>query len=137
MKNKVSIHDLYNQLKNKAQVEKVKSLEKSIVQLNEHVHSLPQVFADLNENEAAHKLLQKNLKNLYDLFVTMKSNMAGVDDPMFTAKALLTCASCTKGVNNLQGYRADHVNWDGFPFKEPGKRMLKSGMGFARMFNES
>ena len=57
MKNKVSIHDLYNQLKNKAQVEKVKSLERSIVQLNEHVHSLPQVFADLNENEAAHKLL--------------------------------------------------------------------------------
>ena len=63
--------------------------------------------------------------------------MAGVDDPMFTSKALLTCASCTKGVNNLQGYRADHVNWDGFPFKEPGKRMLKSGMGFARMFAES
>ena len=57
MKNKVSIHDLYNQLKNKAQVEKVKSLERSIVQLNEHVQSLPQVFADLNENEAAHKLL--------------------------------------------------------------------------------
>ena len=41
MKNKVSIHDLYNQLKNKAQVEKVKSLERSIVQLNEHVQSLP------------------------------------------------------------------------------------------------
>ena len=39
MKNKVSIHDLYNQLKNKAQVEKVKSLERSIVQLNEHVQS--------------------------------------------------------------------------------------------------
>ena len=37
IKNKVSIHDLYNQLKNKAQVEKVKSLERSIVQLNEHV----------------------------------------------------------------------------------------------------
>jgi hypothetical protein len=77
------------------------------------------------------------LKNLYDLFVTMKSEMAGVDDPMFTAKALLTCASCTKGVANLQGFRADHVNWDGFPFKDPGKRMLKSGMGFAKMFNQS
>jgi hypothetical protein len=124
-------------LKTKAQVEKVKSIEKSVVQINEYVSTLPQIFADHSENEQAHRLLQKNLKNLYDLFVSMKSEMAGVDDPMFTAKAILTCASCTKGVSNLQGYRADHVNWDGFPFKEPGKRMLKSGMGFAKMFNQS
>ena len=66
----------------------------------------------------------------------MKSDMAGGDDPLFTTKSLLNCASCAKGVTNMAGYRADNVNWDGFPQKDPTKRMLKSGMGFSKMFNQ-
>jgi len=81
-------------------------------------------------------LLQKNLKNLYDLFVSMKGEMTGSGDPLFTTKAI-ACASCAKGVANMGGYRAEHVSWDGFPFKDPGKRMLKSGMGFSKMFHQS
>ena len=76
---------------------------------------MPSVYADKIENDVAHQLLQKNLKNLYDLFVAMKGDMAGGDDPLFTTKALLNCASCAKGVTNMNGYRAENVNWDGFP----------------------
>jgi len=50
---------------------------------------MPHMYASKGENEEAHGLLQKNLKNLYDLFVLMKTEVAGMDDPMFTAKSLI------------------------------------------------
>lgn len=67
----------------------------------------------------------------------MKSDIAGGDDPLFTTKSLVNCASCAKGVTNMAGYRADNVNWDTFPERDAGKRMLKSGMGFSKMFNQA
>jgi hypothetical protein len=57
LQNKVSIHDLYIQLKSKAQVEKVKSIEKTVIQINEYISTLPQIFADKHENDQAQKLL--------------------------------------------------------------------------------
>lgn len=135
IRNKVSLHDLYNQLKSKAAAEKVKTLEQNLVSLNDFVNQMPSIYADKIENDVAHQLLQKNMKNLYDLFVAMKSDMAGADDPLFTTKGLLNCASCAKGVTNMSGYRAENVNWDQFPQKDPTKRMLKSGMGFSKMFH--
>ena len=58
------------------------------------------------------------------------------DDPMFTTKGL-QCASCAKGVQNMIGFRADHVNWGNFPFKDAGSRMAKQGQGFSKVFNKS
>ena len=58
------------------------------------------------------------------------------EDPMFMTRGG-NCASCSKGLGKISGYRADHVTHDGFPFKDPTKRMMKSGMGFNKIFNES
>jgi len=77
------------------------------------------------------------LKNLYDLYVAFKSETSGGSDPLFTTKAAVQCASCSKGVLNIGGYRAENTNWGAFPFKDPAKRMLKSGMGFSKMFHQS
>ena len=99
--------------------------------------NLPNILATKHDNDLAHSLLQKNLKNLYDLFCTMKADMAGgADDPLFTTKAL-QCASCTKAVPHMGGFRADHVGWDSMPQRDASKRILKSGMGFAKMFHSS
>jgi len=46
------------------------------------------------------------------------------DDPMFTTKAI-NCASCAKGVQNMLGFRADHINWNNFPFKDAQQRMQR------------
>ena len=35
------------------------------------------------------------------------------------------------------GFRADHVNWGNFPFKDAGSRMAKQGQGFSKVFNKS
>lgn len=103
--------------------------------MTNHVAQLNNVFADKVENEEAHHLLQKNLKNLFNLFVAMKSDIAGQDDPMFTAKPLLNCASCAKGVTNINGFRADNSNWNAMPLRDPASRMLKSGLGFSKIFD--
>ena len=60
------------------------------------INELSVKFADRAENDKAHKLLQKNLKNLYDLFMSLKGE-GNEDDPMFTTKGI-NCASCAKGV---------------------------------------
>jgi len=120
---KVNVQDLYNELLKKADLNGLKALEASLIRLNELINDLANQFADRVENDKAHKLLQKNLKNLYDLFMSLKGD-GTEDDPMFTAKGLF-CASCTKGVQNMVGFRADHAPWNNFPFKEPGMRMSK------------
>ena len=101
----------------KADVNGLKVLEAAQMRLNEIVNSLADQFADRIENDKAHKLLQKNLKNLYDLFMSLKGE-GTEDDPMFTTKGL-NCASCAKGVINMIGFRADHNPWGNFPFKDP------------------
>ena len=116
MNNKVNIQDLYNELLKKADINDLKALEASLIRLNELINDLANQFADRVENDKAHKLLQKNLKNLYDLFMSLKGE-GTEDDPMFTTKGI-NCASCAKGVQNMLGFRADHINWNNFPFKD-------------------
>lgn len=85
--NKVSISDLYNELLKKADINGLKALEASLLRLNDLINDLANQFADRIENDKAHKLLQKNLKNLYDLFMSLKGE-GTEDDPMFTTKGL-------------------------------------------------
>lgn len=135
MNNKVNVQELYNELIKKADINDLKALEASLIRLNELINDLTNQFADRVENEKAHKLLQKNLKNLYELFMSLKGD-GNEDDPMFTTKGL-NCASCAKGVTNMLGFRADHFSWNNFPFKEPSQRMAKMGQGFSKIYNQS
>jgi hypothetical protein len=49
------------------------------------------------------------------------------DDAMFTKKYVgpVDCASCDKGIINLNGMRAEHLNWNRLPFREPNERIAK------------
>ena len=72
LNNKVSVQDLYNEMLKKADINGLKVLEASLIRLNDLINDLANQFADRGENDKAHKLLQKNLKNLYDLFMSLK-----------------------------------------------------------------
>ena len=87
LNNKVNVQDLHNELIKKADINDLKALEASLIRLNVLINDLVNQFADRLENDKAHKLLQKNLKNLYDLFMSLKGE-GNEDDPMFTTKAL-------------------------------------------------
>ena len=71
----------------KADLNGLKALEASLIRLNDMINELANQFADRVENDKAHKLLQKNLKNLYELFMSLKGE-GNEDDPMFSTKGL-------------------------------------------------
>jgi len=63
---------------------------------------------------------------------------------MFTKKYVgpVDCASCEKGIVNLNGLRAENIAWNRLPFREPNERIarvsslylifVKYGQGFSR-----
>lgn len=53
---------------------------------------------------------------------------------MFTKKYVgpVDCASCEKGIVNLCGMRAENVNWNRLPFREPTERIARYGQGFSK-----
>lgn len=54
------------------------------------------------------------------------------DDAMFTKKYVgpVDCASCEKGIVNLCGLRAENVNWNRLPFREPTERIARVSYTF-------
>lgn len=49
------------------------------------------------------------------------------DECMFTKKSVgpVDCASCEKGIVNLNAMRAEHINWNKLPFRELNERIAK------------
>ena len=113
-------------LKLKAQIK----LEESLLdRLNEIVKALTKQFAEKNDTRKALKLLEKNLKNMYDLFMSKNGENGKEDDAMFTKKPLggTSCASCAKDVVDLYGKRVDYQPWGKLPFRDPSERIARVG----------
>jgi len=49
------------------------------------------------------------------------------EDAMFTKKYVgpVDCASCEKGIVNLNGLRAENIAWNRLPFREPNERIAR------------
>ena len=128
---------MQDSLNQKADIETVKALENSLLErLNEIVKALSKQFADKNDTRKALKLLEKNLKNMYDLFMNKGGN-DNEDDAMFTKKPLggTSCASCAKDVVDLYGKRVDYMPWGKLPFRDPSERIARVGQGFSKMLS--
>jgi excinuclease UvrABC nuclease subunit len=131
------IKELQDSLNQKADIDTVKALENSLLErLNEIVKALSKQFADKNDTRKALKLLEKNLKNMYDLFMN-KGGHENEDDAMFTKKPLggTSCASCAKDVVDMYGKRVDYLPWGKLPFRDPSERIARVGQGFSKMLS--
>lgn len=104
--------------------------------LNEIVKALTKQFADKNETKRALKLLERQLKNLYDLFMS-KGGHENEEDAMFSKKPLggLSCASCEKDLVNMYGKRIEFMPWSKLPFRDPSERIARVGQGFSKMLS--
>ena len=90
------------------------NLEKMIMErINEIVKALTKQLADKNDTKKALKLLERQLKNLYDLFLSRAGHNENEDDAMFTKKPLggMSCASCEKDIINMYGKKVDFLPW--------------------------
>jgi hypothetical protein len=97
---------MQDSLNRKADFDALNNLEKMLMaRLDEIVKALSKQFADKNDTKKALKLLERQLKNLYDLFMTRGGAHThdNEDDAMFTKKPLggMSCASCEKDIINL------------------------------------
>ena len=70
--------------------------------LNDVVHGLTKQLADKAETKKNLKMLEKQLKNLLDVFMQKQTN-PDEDNAMFSKKPLggFSCASCEKNILNL------------------------------------
>jgi hypothetical protein len=91
---KLNRDELEPELEKKCDIESINALREGLDELNAFVQSYTDKFADRQQNEREHKLLQKQLRALFDLISTMNEDE---EDPMFTTKGL-RCAACAKGV---------------------------------------
>lgn len=66
--------------------------------MEEMMKNLIKQFADKSDTKKAIKMLEKQMKNLYDLYMNRGSTVphSNEDDAMFTKKPLggMSCASC-------------------------------------------
>lgn len=74
--------------------------------LTELIKAFGKQFADKNDTKKAIKLIERQLKNLYDIVMSRNgetSTNPHEDDAMFTKKPLggMSCASCEKDIINL------------------------------------
>mmetsp|Transcript_23621 Transcript_23621/g.23312 ORF Transcript_23621/g.23312 Transcript_23621/m.23312 type:complete len:284 (-) Transcript_23621:168-1019(-) len=133
------IKEMQDSLNQKVDMEALQNLEKVLMErMNELVKALTKQLADKNDTKKALKLLERQLKNLYDLFMSRgHSHHEHDDDAMFTKKPLggMSCASCEKDIINLQGKKADYLPWNKFPFRDPSERIAKVGQGFSKMLS--
>lgn len=124
------IKDMQDQLNGKADIDALNNLEKMLLErINDIVKALTKQLADKNDTKKALKILERQLKNLYDIFMSKGGEGANEDDAMFTKKPLggMSCASCEKDVINLYGKKADYLPWSRFPFRDPAERIAKVG----------
>ena len=89
--------------------------------------ALTKQLADKNDTKKAIKLLERQLKNLYEMFMSRGGGNENEDDAMFTKKPLggMSCASCEKDIVNLYGKKADYLPWSKFPFRDPSERIAR------------
>lgn len=104
-------------------------MEKVIIErINDIVSVFTKQFADKTETKKALKLLERQLKNLFDLFMSKGGNDSN-EDAMFSKKPLggFSCASCEKDLVNLYGKKVDFMAWGKLPFRDPSERIARVG----------
>ncbi|CDW78357.1 protein kinase domain containing protein [Stylonychia lemnae] len=135
-----AIQQILDQVAQKASIESLNELEQKILEkLNELFQALVSKFADKGDTKKAIKNLETSLKNLYEQVINSQNgnglNIGHEDDAMFAKKPLggWSCASCEKGLVNLQGLPAEYTPWSKLPFKDPNERLSKYGAGFSKI----
>ena len=115
----------------------LEELEKVLTnRINDFVQAMSNKFADKVETKKALKLLERQLKNLYDLIMS-KQNGPQDEDAMFNKKHLCgySCASCEKDLTNLYGKKVEFLSWGKMPFRDPSERIARVGQGFSKMLS--
>jgi len=80
-----------------------------MTRFNDIITALTIKFADKAETKKTFKMIERQIKNLYDLLTNKTDNYSKRDDAgVMFATTGYTCASCEKGIVNIQSKRVDY-----------------------------
>lgn len=119
------LKQLQDQLNDKVDYGRLAELEKLLMdKINEVARTLTKQLADKNETKKNLKMLEKQLKNLLDVFMQKQMN-PDEENAMFSKKPLggFSCASCEKNLINLHSKPPEFYNWNRFPVRDPSERI--------------
>lgn len=105
---------LQDQMNDKADYSRLSDLEKMLMdKLQEVYDDLTKKLADKGETKKTLKALERQLKNLLELFMNRTGN-PDEDNAMFSKKPLggFSCASCEKNLINLNGKPPEYHTWN-------------------------
>lgn len=126
-------------MEEKVDKEQLSDLEETIhINIDQMMLACTKKFADKVETKKAVRLLERNMKNMYELFMHKEEEGDNVDDAMMTKKPLknFTCMSCEKRLVNAEGIQqADFYPWGKLPFRDPSERLARVGHGFSKMLS--
>ena len=108
--------------------------EKTDIMIQKQMENCVKRFMDKVETKKTFKTFEKQLKNLFDIFIS-KFEEQDIQDAMLAKRPLgnFACASCAKKITNLQGTLAEYQTTGKFPYRDPKDRIFKVGAGFSRM----
>jgi predicted DNA-binding protein YlxM (UPF0122 family) len=125
---------IQDQVNMKADRSALLELEKlTMIRLNDLKNEMYDKFADKIETKKALKTLERQLKNLYDLYMSI-TGTENKEDAMFSTKGF-SCASCAKNLTNLYGKKAEFYTWSKMPYRDPAERIHRVGQGFSKMLS--
>jgi len=123
----------------------VATLESKILDnLEDLVQNMHKKFSDKTETNENLQILDKQIKNLFELVVNREKTVErdikpkDEDEAMLSRKPLggISCASCSKNLNNLCNVQAsEHFSWSKLPMRDPSDRISKVGQGFSKMLS--
>ena len=131
------LKNLQDQLNDKVDYAWLSDLEKILMdRMNDMIKQLANQFAPKSDTKKALKMLEKQLKNLLDIFMS-KQNNPDEENAMFSKKPLggFSCASCEKNLINLQSKPPEYYTWNRLPVRDPSERIARVGQGFSRMLS--
>lgn len=103
--------------------------------LRDMIQQILQQFANKEDVMRRFSQLSKKIREILDLL----NRGAGEfnEDGMFTKKHIgpMACASCEKGLTNLQAQQADYHVWKKLPFRDPAERIARYGPGFSKILS--
>ena len=98
------------------------------------MENLYRKFADKVDTKQNIKLLERQIKNLFDIVMNQEKSEgngkdADMDEATLAKKPLggFSCVNCEKKLVNLSGQRTEYTNWGKLPFRDPSERITRIG----------
>ena len=126
------LHEIMEMLKEFITKKEFEEFKKQIaMDIENFIEGLLKKLLDKGEFNKWRSYFEREIKKLYQMFTGKKNN---ADDALLSKRPLggYSCASCEKGLVNLEKFPPEYLVWGKFP---KGDKLPKGGVGFSKIIS--